>query len=112
MNSRVFTLVILSIIVGTLADYGAPPAKYEPPKGGYGGGGYGGGYAAPPPKSGGYGDSGGYGGAPMVHTYPAKAPSTKCGANLLVSCAPTVAHVPCIPSGGYGDSGGYGGHGY
>ncbi|XP_055637361.1 vitelline membrane protein 15a-2-like [Toxorhynchites rutilus septentrionalis] len=121
--------VFVSVIAGALADYGAPPPpKYEAPKGGYessGGygapasGGYGApakyeapkGYAAPAPK-GGYGGGGGY--APVVHTYAAKAPSAKCGASLLVGCAPSVAKVPCIPSkGGYGggSQGGYGGKG-
>ncbi|XP_055637359.1 vitelline membrane protein 15a-2-like [Toxorhynchites rutilus septentrionalis] len=78
--------------------YAAPP-KYEAPKG----------YAAPAPK-GGYGGGGGY--APVVHTYAAKAPSVKCGASLLVGCAPSISKVPCIPSkGGYGggSKGGYGG---
>ncbi|XP_053691908.1 vitelline membrane protein 15a-2-like [Sabethes cyaneus] len=32
-----------------------------------------------------------------AHTYHAKAPAVKCGANLLVGCAPQVAHVPCVP---------------
>ncbi|XP_055637362.1 vitelline membrane protein 15a-2-like [Toxorhynchites rutilus septentrionalis] len=115
----VVVAVFVSIIAGALADYGAPPpSKYEAPKGGYeSSGGYGApakyeapkGYAAPAPK-GGYGGGGGY--APVVHTYAAKAPSAKCGASLLVGCAPSVAKVPCIPSkGGYGggSKGGYGG---
>ncbi|XP_021697287.1 vitelline membrane protein 15a-3-like [Aedes aegypti] len=43
--------------------------------------------------------------APVVHTYPVHAPHAKCGANLLVGCAPSVAHVPCLPVHGHG-------HGY
>nr|XP_019534489.1 vitelline membrane protein 15a-3 [Aedes albopictus] len=43
--------------------------------------------------------------APVVHTYPVHAPHAKCGANLLVGCAPSVAHVPCVPVHGHG-------HGY
>ncbi|XP_052868163.1 splicing factor 3A subunit 2-like [Anopheles cruzii] len=39
---------------------------------------------------------------PVSHAYAAKAPHVKCGSNLLVGCAPHVAHVPCHPShGGY-----------
>lgn len=73
-------------------------------------------YESAAPAYGGHG--GGHGGAAhgpvSVHTYAAKAPAVKCGANLLVGCAPHVAHVPCVPShGGYGGhaAGGYGGHG-
>ncbi|XP_055546803.1 vitelline membrane protein 15a-2-like [Wyeomyia smithii] len=40
-----------------------------------------------------------------VHTYHAKAPAVKCGANLLVGCAPQVAHVPCVPSHDHGHGG-------
>lgn len=72
-------------------------------------------YESAAPAYGGHG--GGHGGAAhgpvSVHTYAAKAPAVKCGANLLVGCAPHVAHVPCVPShGGYGGhaAGGYGGH--
>ncbi|XP_058818145.1 vitelline membrane protein 15a-2-like [Topomyia yanbarensis] len=53
-----------------------------------------------------------------MHTYHAKAPAVKCGANLLVGCAPHVAHVPCVPHqqhGGYhapapSHHGGHGGY--
>ncbi|XP_021695306.1 carboxypeptidase Y-like [Aedes aegypti] len=31
------------------------------------------------------------------HAYAVKAPHVKCGANILIGCAPEVAHVPCIP---------------
>ncbi|XP_053676625.1 histidine-rich protein PFHRP-II-like [Anopheles nili] len=41
-----------------------------------------------------------YPAAPVAHTYPAHAPHVKCGANLLVGCAPNVAHVPCHPAHG------------
>uniref|UniRef100_A0A182PNE5 VM domain-containing protein n=1 Tax=Anopheles epiroticus TaxID=199890 RepID=A0A182PNE5_9DIPT len=44
---------------------------------------------------------GGYGG----HAAP-----VKCGSNLLVGCAPTVAKVPCHPVHDHGHEGGYGGH--
>ncbi|XP_053676552.1 vitelline membrane protein 15a-1-like [Anopheles nili] len=33
-----------------------------------------------------------------------------CGANLLVSCAPHVAHVPCVPAHGGHHQQHYGGH--
>ncbi|XP_035777785.1 skin secretory protein xP2-like [Anopheles albimanus] len=38
-----------------------------------------------------------YPAAPVAHHYAAHAPHVKCGANLLVGCAPHVAHVPCHP---------------
>uniref|UniRef100_A0A182T0A5 VM domain-containing protein n=1 Tax=Anopheles maculatus TaxID=74869 RepID=A0A182T0A5_9DIPT len=41
-----------------------------------------------------------YPAAPVAHTYAAHAPHVKCGANLLVGCAPNVAHVPCHPAHG------------
>ncbi|XP_058818143.1 uncharacterized protein LOC131681400 [Topomyia yanbarensis] len=50
---------------------------------------------------------GGYHAAPAAHSYSAKA---KCGANLMVGCAPSVAHVPCVPSHEHGGHGGHGGY--
>ncbi|XP_062541955.1 histidine-rich glycoprotein-like [Armigeres subalbatus] len=39
-----------------------------------------------------------HGGHDVVHhAYAVQAPHSKCGANLLVGCAPSVAHVPCVP---------------
>ncbi|XP_063695632.1 uncharacterized protein LOC134827033 [Culicoides brevitarsis] len=65
------------------------------------------------------GNAGGYGAGgyvqpygQQVHSYPAAAPRVDCGHNLLVSCQPTSATVPCVPSygkGGYGAGAGYGG---
>ncbi|XP_058447631.1 vitelline membrane protein 15a-1-like [Malaya genurostris] len=87
------TVLAAAVLVGALADY-APP-KYHAP--------------APAPSY--------HAPAPAYHapapSYHAPAPSyhsapVKCGANLLVGCAPTIAHVPCVPSHG----GGYGGHGH
>ncbi|XP_058126611.1 vitelline membrane protein 15a-2-like [Anopheles ziemanni] len=114
MNSIVAAVILAVAVVGALADYPAP--KYEAPKA------YGHaapahhGYAAPAPHHGGYAHHS----APVVHAYAAKAPHVKCGANLLVGCAPNVAHVPCVPAhgghGGYGHAapaahhGGYGHH--
>ncbi|KXJ83939.1 hypothetical protein RP20_CCG026184 [Aedes albopictus] len=78
-------LVLFTAVVGALADYPAPP----PPKP----------YHAPPPPA--YHAPAHHAPAPhhapVVHTYPVKAPAAKCGANLLVGCAPSVAHVPCVP---------------
>ncbi|XP_038109401.1 vitelline membrane protein 15a-3 [Culex quinquefasciatus] len=130
MNKFIALAVFSTALVGALANYApAAPAKYEAPKASYGGGH--GGYAAPAAASyggghasGGYGGHGGYGGGhggavPVVHTYAAQAPAAKCGANLLVGCAPSVAHVPCVPvhgggHGGYGAAhgGSYGGASY
>ncbi|KAL1396238.1 hypothetical protein pipiens_010665 [Culex pipiens pipiens] len=148
MNKFCALIVLSAALVGTLADYApAAPAKYEAPKASYGGGhggyaapaaaGYGGGHAAggyggaaahggyaPAGGHGGYGGGHGGYGVPVVHSYAAKAPAAKCGANLLVGCAPSVSHVPCVPvhgggHGGYGAAaahggsygGSYGGHG-
>lgn len=89
-------------------------------------GGYGqpskGGYSAP--SKGGYGGGSSYGGGQSygggVQAYSVPSPKVQCGHNLLLSCAPSVAKVPCQPSkGGYGgssyggqSSGGYGGGSY
>lgn len=50
-----------------------------------------------------YGGHQSYGHA-QTHAYAVAAPKAKCGHNLLFSCAPSVAHVPCQPhhGGGYG----------
>ncbi|EDS27305.1 vitelline membrane protein, partial [Culex quinquefasciatus] len=107
MNKFIALAVFSTALVGALANYApAAPAKYEAPKASYGGGH--GGYAAPAAASyGGYG--GGHGGAvPVVHTYAAQAPAAKCGANLLVGCAPSVAHVPCVPVHGASHGASYG----
>uniref|UniRef100_A0A182YQ80 Uncharacterized protein n=2 Tax=Anopheles stephensi TaxID=30069 RepID=A0A182YQ80_ANOST len=59
--------------------------------------------------------------APVYHHAPAhpmhhgggyhggKGGHVPCGANLLVSCSPHVAHVPCVPAHGHGEHQ-YGGH--
>lgn len=36
--------------------------------------------------------------APVPATYPSPAPKVPCPSNLLISCAPSVATVPCQPS--------------
>ncbi|EAT33176.1 AAEL014561-PA, partial [Aedes aegypti] len=59
----------------------------------------------PPPPPAHYGHHAHPAPAPVVHTYPVHAPHAKCGANLLVGCAPSVAHAPCVPLHGHG-------HGY
>ncbi|XP_052892559.1 vitelline membrane protein 15a-1-like [Anopheles moucheti] len=41
-----------------------------------------------------------YGGGHGGHHVP-------CGSNLLLSCHPNVAHVPCVPAHGHGHEGGY-----
>uniref|UniRef100_A0A182R163 VM domain-containing protein n=1 Tax=Anopheles farauti TaxID=69004 RepID=A0A182R163_9DIPT len=102
MNSIVAAVILSIVVVGAMADYPAP-AKYEAPAKGY---------HAPAPA---YGHAPAHGGyahhsAPVVHAYAAKAPHVKCGANLLVGCAPNVAHVPCVPAHHGGHHGGYGGH--
>ncbi|XP_050078732.1 vitelline membrane protein 15a-2-like [Anopheles maculipalpis] len=98
MNSIVAAVILSVVVVGAMADYPAP-AKYEAPaKGGYHVPAHGYGHA-PASHHGGYAHHS----APVVHAYAAKAPHVKCGANLLVGCAPNVAHVPCVPAhhGGY-----------
>uniref|UniRef100_A0AAG5DTZ2 VM domain-containing protein n=1 Tax=Anopheles atroparvus TaxID=41427 RepID=A0AAG5DTZ2_ANOAO len=101
MNSIVAAVILAVVVVGAMADYPAP--KYEAPKAyGHAAPAHHGGYAAPAPAHhGGYAapapaHHGGYAhhSAPVVHAYAAKAPHVKCGANLLVGCAPNVAHVP------------------
>uniref|UniRef100_A0A182R3X7 VM domain-containing protein n=2 Tax=Anopheles funestus TaxID=62324 RepID=A0A182R3X7_ANOFN len=96
MNSIVAAVILSVVVVGAMADYPAP-AKYEAPAKG--------GYHAPAPHYAPAAHHGGYAhhSAPVVHAYAAKAPHVKCGANLLVGCAPNVAHVPCVPAhhGGY-----------
>lgn len=96
-------VLLFALVAVAAANYG------NPSYGGYGESkGYGGGH-----ESGGYG---GYAepGPSKSYGYAAAAPKAQCGYNLLVGCAPQVAHVPCIPSkgghgGGYGKSeGGYG----
>uniref|UniRef100_A0A182JK16 Uncharacterized protein n=1 Tax=Anopheles atroparvus TaxID=41427 RepID=A0A182JK16_ANOAO len=113
MNSIVAAVILAVVVVGAMADYPAP--KYEAPKAyGHAAPAHHGGYAAPAPAHhGGYAapapaHHGGYAhhSAPVVHAYAAKAPHVKCGANLLVGCAPNVAHVPCVPA--HGGHGGYG----
>ncbi|EJY58008.1 AAEL017403-PA [Aedes aegypti] len=86
MNKIIAALVLFTAVIGALADYPAPPPP--PPKP----------YHAPPPPP--YHAPPHHAPAPLhpvVHTYPVKAPAAKCGANLLVGCAPSVAHVPCVP---------------
>ncbi|XP_053676535.1 vitelline membrane protein 15a-2-like [Anopheles nili] len=97
MNTIVAAVILSVVVVGAMADYPAP-AKYEAPKPAY---------HAPAPAYHAPAPHHGYGGhhaAPVVHAYAAKAPHVKCGANLLVGCAPNVAHVPCVPA--------HAGHGY
>ncbi|XP_052868100.1 vitelline membrane protein 15a-2-like [Anopheles cruzii] len=97
MNTIVAAVILSIVVIGAMADYPAPKG-YDAPKG----------YHAPAPAyhapapahHGGYAHHS----APVVHAYAAKAPHVKCGANLLVGCAPNVAHVPCVPA--------HGGHGY
>uniref|UniRef100_A0A182VAJ3 VM domain-containing protein n=3 Tax=gambiae species complex TaxID=44542 RepID=A0A182VAJ3_ANOME len=110
MNTIVAAVILSIVVVGAMGDYAAP-AKYEAPAKAY--------HApapayhapahhapapayhAPAPHHGGYAHHS----APVVHAYAAKAPHVKCGANLLVGCAPNVAHVPCVPA--HGGHGGY-----
>uniref|UniRef100_A0A182PTX5 VM domain-containing protein n=1 Tax=Anopheles epiroticus TaxID=199890 RepID=A0A182PTX5_9DIPT len=55
------------------------------------------GYGKPAPHyGGGHGGHGGYGG---------HGGHVPCGSNLLLSCNPNVAHVPCVPA--HGHEGGY-----
>ncbi|XP_053691909.1 vitelline membrane protein 15a-1 [Sabethes cyaneus] len=84
MNQLVtLTLAVAALAAVCTASYA--PAKYEAPKPAY---------HAP---------------APSYHAPTA----VKCGSNLLIGCAPSVAHVPCVPShgGGHSYGGGHGGHG-
>uniref|UniRef100_A0A182M8F6 VM domain-containing protein n=1 Tax=Anopheles culicifacies TaxID=139723 RepID=A0A182M8F6_9DIPT len=105
MNSIVAAVILSVVVVGAMADYPAP-AKYEAPAKAYHAAAPSYGHA-PAPHHGGYAHHS----APVVHAYAAKAPHVKCGANLLVGCAPNVAHVPCVPAhaGGYGAPA-HGGH--
>uniref|UniRef100_A0A182PTX6 VM domain-containing protein n=1 Tax=Anopheles epiroticus TaxID=199890 RepID=A0A182PTX6_9DIPT len=122
MNTIVAAVILSVVVVGAMGDYAAPakyeaPAKYHAPAPAHHGGyhapapAHHGGYHAPAPAHhGGYGHP-----TPVVHAYAAKAPHVKCGANLLVGCAPSVAHVPCVPAHHGGHHGGYAapaGHGY
>ncbi|XP_055542767.1 vitelline membrane protein 15a-1 [Wyeomyia smithii] len=86
MNQLVVLTVVAAIVGVCAANYA--PAKYEAPKPAY---------HAP---------------APAYHAPAHHAQAVKCGSNLLVGCAPSVAHVPCVPSYGGHSYGGHGGHGY
>ncbi|XP_049548293.1 vitelline membrane protein 15a-1 [Anopheles darlingi] len=108
MNTIVAAIFLSAVVIGSMADYAKPayhaaPAHHAAPA-------Y---HHAPAPAHHGHGY-----GHPVVHAYAAKAPHVKCGANLLVGCAPNVAHVPCHPvHGGHGHGHGYGhapapAHGY
>ncbi|XP_065075825.1 vitelline membrane protein 15a-1 [Ochlerotatus camptorhynchus] len=83
MNKLVI-LAFIALAVGALADYPKPAYHHAPAPA----------HHAPAPAH--YGHHHGHA-APVVHTYPVHAPHAKCGANLLVGCAPNVAHVPCVP---------------
>ncbi|XP_050088698.1 vitelline membrane protein 15a-2 [Anopheles aquasalis] len=97
MNTIVAAFILSAVVIGcSMADYAKPayhaaPAHHAPAPAHY----------APAPAHHGHGY-----GHPVVHAYAAKAPHVKCGANLLVGCAPNVAHVPCVPA--HGHAHGYG----
>ncbi|XP_049301269.1 vitelline membrane protein 15a-2-like [Anopheles funestus] len=81
----VVTAILLSVcVLGCMAQYGGyaphpkPAAKHAPVY-----------HHAPAPMH-----HGGYHGGKGGHV--------PCGANLLVSCSPHVAHVPCVPAHGGG----------
>ncbi|XP_058818144.1 vitelline membrane protein 15a-1-like [Topomyia yanbarensis] len=80
--SKFIVLAVLAVVAGTMASYAPAPAPS---------------YHAPAPAASYHAP------APAYHAAP-----VKCGANLLVGCAPNVAHVPCVPSHGGGGHGGYG----
>ncbi|XP_062551650.1 vitelline membrane protein 15a-1-like [Armigeres subalbatus] len=91
MNKFIIFAFVALAVGTTLADYAKPapayhapaPAHHAPAPA----------YHAPAPAHHGHAHA-----APaVVHTYPVHAPHAKCGANLLVGCAPSVAHVPCVP---------------
>ncbi|XP_037034090.1 vitelline membrane protein 15a-1 [Bradysia coprophila] len=74
MNAVTFVTIFLAAFVAVTV---AAPS--------YGGPSYGGpSYGAPAPV---YGH--------QVYSYPSPAPPVRCGSNLLVGCAPSVAHVGC-----------------
>ncbi|EAT34764.1 AAEL013027-PA [Aedes aegypti] len=87
--NKFIILAIFALAVGAMADY-PKPAYHAPP---------------PPPPHHLHAHPAP---APVVHTYPVHAPHAKCGANLLVGCAPSVAHVPCVPLPGHAPAHGYG----
>uniref|UniRef100_T1E703 Putative vitelline membrane protein n=1 Tax=Anopheles aquasalis TaxID=42839 RepID=T1E703_ANOAQ len=97
MNTIVAAFILSAVVIRLLdgrlrqARYHAAPAHHAPAPAHY----------APAPAHHGHGY-----GHPVVHAYAAKAPHVKCGANLLVGCAPNVAHVPCVPA--HGHAHGYG----
>jgi hypothetical protein len=43
-----------------------------------------------------------YAGPAQSYSYPSLAPQVKCPQNLLLSCQPNVAHVPCVAPPSYG----------
>jgi hypothetical protein len=43
-----------------------------------------------------------YAGPAQSYSYPSPAPQVKCPQNLLLSCQPNVAHVPCVAPPSYG----------
>ncbi|XP_058060365.1 vitelline membrane protein 15a-2 [Anopheles bellator] len=103
MNTIVAAVILSIVVIGAVADYPAPkgydaPKGYHAPAPAYHAPSY---HAPAPAHHGGYHAQHS---APVVHAYAAKAPHVKCGSNLLVGCAPNVAHVPCVPA--------HGGHGY